>query len=122
MGLKMTYNEELSVLECISHHYKSIFKNNVTQYNLYKFFQSPHTMYDWSQLKNKIIASHSEKNFQKLDVYVKHHKSENTLFSTIFLNYVTRYNLYKFFQSPHTMHDWSQVKNNISASLSKKNF
>ena len=34
--------------------------------------------------KNKIIASHSEKNFQKLDVCVKHHKSENTLFSTIF--------------------------------------
>ena len=34
--------------------------------------------------KNKISASHSEKNFQKLDVYVKHHKSENTLFSTIF--------------------------------------
>ena len=24
----MTYNEELSVLECISHHYKSIFKND----------------------------------------------------------------------------------------------
>ena len=34
--------------------------------------------------KNKIIASHSEKNFQKLDVCVKHHKSENALFSTIF--------------------------------------
>ena len=34
--------------------------------------------------KNKISASHSEKNFQKLDVCVKHHKSENTLFSTIF--------------------------------------
>ena len=24
----MTYNEELSVLECISRHYKSIFKND----------------------------------------------------------------------------------------------
>ena len=41
-------------------------------------------MYDWSQVKNKIIASHSEKNFQKLDVYVKYRKNESTLFSTIF--------------------------------------
>ena len=41
-------------------------------------------MYDWSQVKIRSVASHSEKNFQNLDVYVKHHKSENTLFSTSF--------------------------------------
>jgi len=34
--------------------------------------------------KNNISASQSEKNFQKLDDSVKHHKSENALFSTIF--------------------------------------
>ena len=34
--------------------------------------------------KNKISWSHSEKNFQKLDVCVKHHESENALISKIF--------------------------------------
>ena len=60
------------------------FLNYVTRYNVQKFLQMPHIMFNWSQVKNKIIASLSEKNFQKLDVCVKHHKSENTLFSTIF--------------------------------------
>ena len=35
--------------------------------------------------KNNVSGSHSEKNFQKLDVCVKHHERENALFSTIFL-------------------------------------
>ena len=34
--------------------------------------------------KNKMSVNHSEKNFQTLDVCVKHHESENALFSTIF--------------------------------------
>ena len=47
-------------------------------------------MYDWSQVKIRSLQANLRRIFQKLDVYVKHHKSENTLFSTIFLNYVTR--------------------------------
>ena len=34
--------------------------------------------------KNNISASLSKKNFKKLDVCVKDHKSENTLFSMMF--------------------------------------
>ena len=43
--------------------------------------------------------------------HVKHHKSENAqvIFDN-FLNFVTRYNVQKFFQRPHIMYDWSQVK------------
>ena len=41
-------------------------------------------MYDWSQVKIISVEAILMKNFQKLDVCVKHHESENALFSTIF--------------------------------------
>ena len=49
-----------------------------------KFFKASHTMYDWSQVKIISLEAFLRRYFQKLDVYVKDHKSENTLFSTIF--------------------------------------
>ena len=67
-------------------------------------------MYDWSTSKHNITGSLSEKNFLKIDVCVKLHESKNALFFDNFLNYVTRYNVQKFFQSLHIMYDWTQVK------------
>ena len=66
-------------------------------------------MYDWLQVKIR-----SEKNFQKIDVYVKHHKSENTLFSTIF-KIMSLDIILQIFSKPLIrclckFYDWSQVK------------
>ena len=41
-------------------------------------------MYDWLQVKIISVEAILRRIFKKLDVCVKHHESENALFSTIF--------------------------------------
>ena len=51
---------------------------------IFKKFSKPRHNVSLVTSENNISRSHSEKNFQKLDVCVKHHESENALFLTIF--------------------------------------
>ena len=44
------------------------------------FFQSLHIMYDWSQVKIISLEAFLRRIFKKLDVCVKHHKSEKDNF------------------------------------------
>ena len=74
----------------------------------------PHIMFNWSQVKIR-LQTFLRRIFQKLDVCVKHHKSENTLFVKLCHRYNTN-----FFKA-HTPCMIVTSKNKI-ASHSEKNF
>ena len=97
------------------------FLNYVTRYNVQKFFQSLHIMYDWSQVKIISLEAFLRRIFKNRCLCETPWKCKCLIFDG-FLNYVTRYNLSEIFSKP-PHHVWLVTsKNNITGSLSEKIF